>query len=169
VSDAAAFVARASVLRGGLLVLLGIGMTALSAWIAFDPVAFRNPLLAAPTGWVGLLFFGACTSVALRQLFRRGPVLRVDARGIFWARWSEGTIPWAAVTRVEPKGMQGQLFLALWLRDPSAYPSRSLLGRAAGMNKTLGFGDIAITTQGTDRSFEDLVDAVRAQVPQLFA
>ncbi len=57
-------------------------------------------------------------------------------------------------------------FLCLRLVDRDAYPSTRLLGKFAGLNRAWGFGDISVTTAGTDRSFAELLEAVEHFAPR---
>ena len=160
-----AFVARVAPMRILMFAGLAATLTALAAWLA---TAAALSMVEHAVGWAGLLFFGACTIVIVRQAFRTGPVLEVTSAGIRWVRWSDVVIPWDAIARAEPKSLDGQTFLTLWFRDPSRYPSSSLLSKLQGANKALGFGDIALSTHGTDKGLKDLGEAVHAHAPHLF-
>lgn len=61
--------------------------------------------------------------------------------------------------------VERQRFVCLFLRDPSAFPSSTVLGRLKRANKAMGFGDIALSAIGTDRSFGDLLAAVERFAP----
>jgi hypothetical protein len=67
--------------------------------------------------------------------------------------------------RAEAMSLGRQRFLALWLQDPARHRSTHLLGRIAGANKSMGFGDIALSVSGTDRSFADLAAAFDHYAP----
>lgn len=123
-----------------------------------------SPLLHYAVGYVCILFFGGGIIVLIRQLLRAGPVMEIDGRGILWRRWSDQIIPWSAVVRAESSKVYGQNFLCLWLDAPEHYPSRSTLGKLSGLNKGMGFGDISLSMQGTDQSFERLVEVVDAHL-----
>lgn len=86
--------------------------------------------------------------------------MEIDSRGILWRRWSDQVIPWSAIVRAEPYAVYNQKFLSLWLDAPDRYPARSTLGKLSRMNKGMGFGDIALSMQGTDQSFDRLLDVV---------
>ncbi len=115
-------------------------------------------------GWFTILFFGACAATIAKQLFRTGPVIEIDQKGILWRRWSDEVIPWSAILQAEQRSVYSQKFLCLWLDAPERYPSRSTLGKLSALNKGMGFGDIALSTQGTDQSFEQLVEVVDAHL-----
>ena len=82
-----------------LLTIAGILMTTVSGLIAFrvfedvQPGSFHHFI-----GWIGLVFFGFCTLVALwRLLTARGVILTLDAQGLRDTRISEMLIPWGEV------------------------------------------------------------------------
>lgn len=98
--------------------------------------------------------------IGLSQLFRSGPDIRIDERGIWWRRWSDQRIPWSAITALYPASVGRTSFLFLKLADRDAYPSTRVLRKFAGLNRASGFGDIAVGVTGTDRSFAELIEAV---------
>jgi hypothetical protein len=152
-----------------VIVLLALGFAALGLWFvnAAEELSrgvrsffFRNPFVLRIFGWVALLIGVAGAAVAFRQLFRTGPVIEVDLNGVRWWRWSDTVIPWSAITDASSKSMSGQQFLCLKLARPADYPGRSTARLMAGMNKNMGFGDVAISTNGTDRTHNELMSAV---------
>jgi prepilin signal peptidase PulO-like enzyme (type II secretory pathway) len=158
------FVAHVSRWRAALMVLGALGFV-VAAIVIMQTQGLTDPF-ALVTGWLGALFFGACALIGARQLLRTGPVMEVDARGILWRRWSDERIPWTAIERAEAMTLRGQHFLALWLHDPALYRSTHTLGKLAGANKAMGFGDIALSMSGTDRSFADLIAAFDRYAPK---
>lgn len=125
---------------------------------------FDSPALSFLMGGGAILVFGAFTVVGVRQLFRAGPVIEVDSRGILWRRWSDQVIPWSAIVRVEQQAIQYNKFLCLWLDAPERYRGRSTLGKLASLSKFLGAGDITLNMAGTDQSFDRLVEVVDAHM-----
>jgi len=149
------------------LVLIAAVFVAIGIWMVTDPQPSRrigDVALVWSVGWLSIVFFGACGAIGARQLFRTRSVLEIDAQGILWRRWSDQIIPWSAVVRAELRSVYGQNFLCLWLDAPARYPSRSTLGKLSALNKGMGFGDIALSTQGTDQSFDRLVEVVDAHL-----
>ncbi|WP_367184073.1 STM3941 family protein [Sphingomonas sp.] len=124
-----------------------------------------DPDEARPVGWVVLIFFGACSLAVIRRLTQSGVELRIGVDGIYWRRWSDQTIPWTAIERVTTGSVHGQRFACLFLRNPAAFPSTGLVGKLAAINKSIGFGDIALSTTGTDRSFQAMMAAIAAFAP----
>lgn len=158
-----AFVADVSRRRNALLVLgavvfVGIGFLMLRA-----P---GHDIFRVVSGWAAILFFGLCGMIGISQLFRSGPDVRIDERGIWWRRWSDQIIPWSAITALYPASVGRTSFLCLRLVDRAAYPSTRALGKFAGLNRASGFGDIAVGVTGTDRSFTELIAAVERFAPR---
>lgn len=162
-------VARVSKGEVSFFALLCAGGAALGIWCIVSPEDFvtrrySSPGFISAVGWIVTVIFGLGLAAFVRQLFRTGPVLEIDGRGILWRRWSDTIIPWTAITRVEVKTMREQKFLSLWLDEPESYAGRSTLGRLSSMNKGMGFGDVALSMQGTDQSFDRLVEVVDAHL-----
>ncbi len=149
-------IAHVSKLKTSLLVALSLGFVAIGVWI----VLIEEVAAIIAFGWGAILLFSGFAVIGIRQLFRVEPVMEIDARGILWRRWSDQVIPWSAIARAESRTVRGQPFLCLWLDEPGRYPARSTLGWLAGVNKGMGFGDIALGVQGTDQSFQHLLEVV---------
>lgn len=154
-----------------LLILAAAGFVAAGIWFAIDAddIAassrrLRDPAIVQLIGWSAILLGLGGGAVMLRQLLRTGPVMEIDARGILWRRWSDAVIPWSAIVRAEPRAMYNQKFLCLWLDDPGRYPATSTLGKLSSLNKGIGFGDLALSMQGTDQSFDRLLEVVGAHL-----
>ncbi len=167
------FVARVSRGKTLLLVLGALAFVAAGIWFvgSAETIAassrralFQDPAIVLLFGWIAILFFGACGLIGVRQLFRSEPVMEIDDRGILWRRRSDQPIPWDAIVRIEPCAMYNQKFLCLWLDDPARYPAKSTLRKLSGLNKGMGFGDVALSMQGTDRSFDQLLEVVGAHL-----
>jgi hypothetical protein len=161
-------VARVSKGKTLLLLLIGAGFVAIGIWFVARPEELaggsrlRDPAMIWGFGWIAILFFGACFVAIFSQLFRTAPVIEIDSRGILHRRWSDQIIPWTAIVRIEPRAVHNQKFLCLWLDAPERYPARS--GRLAHLNKGMGFGDLSLSMQGTDQSFDRLVEVVGAHL-----
>lgn len=154
-----AFVACPSRGRLALMLLGSSAFVALGLWIAGflgEPPQPDRVWL----GYVAILFFGATAVVSVRRLFETDDQIVVDASGIYWSQWSDQKIPWSAIRMINRKLVKRQQFLCLELADAAQYPPTRLLGRLAGANRLVGFGDIAINIGGTNRSFDELVEAV---------
>ncbi len=159
--------ARVSKGEVSFFALLCAGCVALGIWFIASPEdlvtrRYSSTAFISGVGWILAVFCGLCLAAFIRQLFRTGPVIEIDERGILWRRWSDTTIPWNAITRAEVGAVGEQKFLSLWLDEPESYPGRSTLGKLSHMNKGMGFGDLALSMQGTDQSFDRLVEVVGA-------
>lgn len=162
-------VARVSKSKTLLLMLVAAGFVVTGVWLIgnADEIAattqrafLRSPTVSRAVGWLVVLCFGVGGVVIARQLFRSEPVMEIDSRGILWRRWSDQVVPWSAIVRAEPRAVYNQNFLCLWLDAPERYPARSTLGKLSGMNKAMGFGDLSLSMQGTDQSFDRLLEVV---------
>ena len=152
------FVASFVIWRRVLAILGAIGFVALGLWVA-GAIGDSGPE-APVAGWGAVVVFGVFAAVGLKRLMLTGPALRVDRDGIWiWRATGGVTVPWRAIRSVEEQRVHRQRFLCLELDQPELYRAPGLLG---GANSAMGFGDVAVGVQGTDRRFEELVLAVQA-------
>lgn len=154
------FVACVSKGRTALLLLGTIAIVGVGIWFVISSTDFaphQDPTFVATLGWAAIFFSGSCGAAIFTTLFRTAPVIEIDGHGFRWRDSSVAPIPWSAVKRMEIMRVPGTRFVTIWLRDPDLYIRRGLLG---GFGRT-GFGDIALSTAGTDRSFGDLLVAMR--------
>lgn len=158
------FVARNSRFRLLLLILLAIGFVVAGAWIAglFGPPPRAGREWA---GWLSMFFFGLCAVIAVPRLFDRSDQIVIDRNGVFWRRWSEMTIPWSAVQSWQIGQVRNQRFVCLSLRDAAQFPRAGVGALLGGVNRGMGFGDVALTAVGTDRSFDEMLAAVERWAP----
>jgi hypothetical protein len=166
---AARFEAHVSKGRMWLIIFLALGFAVVGIWFVNAAVElsqtvrfvfFRDPIILRVFGWAAVAIGIVGAAVGVRQLFRTGPVIEADERGLRWRRWSDSFIPWSAITDATPRAIGRQQFLCLTLDQPERYKGKSLSGLVAGMNKNMGYGDVTISMQGTDRTMQDLLDAV---------
>jgi hypothetical protein len=158
------FVARTSPGRVASLLLGCIAFVALGAWLAgaFGPPPDRGKVWA---GYLAVFLFGACALALLRRLFDGGDQIVVDDQGIAWSQWSDRTIPWSAIKAIERRRLRSQEFICLTLEDPSRYTPGGTRGWLLRFNRIIGFGDVAITVSGTDKSVSELAAAVESFCP----
>jgi hypothetical protein len=78
------FVAYVSRWRAALLVIGALAFVVGGVFV-IQTKGLNDPR-ALIAGWLGALFFGASALIGARQLFRTGPVMEIDARGILWRR-----------------------------------------------------------------------------------
>lgn len=153
------FVARPSKIRLGLLLLGSLGFVALGLWIAG---IFGSP--PAPEkigwGWASIAFFGLCSIVIARRLADDGDQVTIGPAGIFSKQWSDQTILWSDIVDVSVWEYRRQKSIILKLKDPSRYPSTTVLGKLAAANRMLTGGDLPISLTGTDGQFDDAMAAI---------
>ena len=142
-----------------LLAILGVVMTGLSAVLAF--LNLDLGLAAKIIGWIGTVFFGLCTLIALwRGLMERGPVITISPEGIRDTRVSASVVPWRAITGISTWSFQGQQ--AMVLAVDSAIERTlglSLIARwSRGANRALGADGLAITASGVKIDYDALLE-----------
>lgn len=160
------FVARIAPAKVIVLILLALSFVVLGLWMLglFD----GHPKPPFPwAGWVAILFFGPCAAILVRRLFDRGEQIVIDGNGVYSKQWSSRTVPWAEIAAIEAAAVNRQRFLCLFLLHPDRYPPDTVLGQMMRANRALGFGDLALSATGTNRRFEDLVEAVAVHFPDL--
>jgi hypothetical protein len=157
------FVARASRWRLLLLMAGSVGFVAIGLWIigAFGDAPPASPMKVLFAGWVGVPFFGLCALVALRQMVTAGDLITVDHRGIKSHPFSDAFIPWHAIAAIEQRTISRQEFLCLTLHDPGAFRPRRHFRPLASADRSLGYGDVALSTSITDKTMEQLAEATR--------
>ena len=153
------FVARPSVPRLLLLTTGALVLVVGAMWLAG---VFGSPPEPGSewVGWSCIAFFGLATLALIGRLFDRNDQIIIDSRGLYWRQWSEQTIPWTEVRNVREAQVRRSRFLCVDLVHPEWFPSSKVAGRLAGVNRKLGFGDLGISTSGTDKSFDELKQAV---------
>jgi hypothetical protein len=159
-----AFVARTSRTRVLLLLAICPVFVALSLWMAG---AFGDPPKPGKewVGWIGAPFFAVMGIMWALRL--RGPAdqIVIDESGLTWRQWSDEHIPWSAVLRIDEYGIRGQTMFAVHLVDPKAHPPTRLMGKVAAAQAGMGRGDFTMIATGTDRSADDLREALRLRGP----
>jgi hypothetical protein len=153
--------------RWRLVLLLLVAMAFVWAGLlmigAFGPPLTSNrasPEFMAILGWITIVFFGLCAIAIAKRLVEGGEALRIGRAGISFAPWSDQTIPWSEITDISEWSFRGQRSIILHLRDPNRFPGKGVLGFAAKANRALTGGDMAITLTGTNRSFDEAVEAI---------
>lgn len=141
------------------LVLLGIGMTALSLWIVradFAPAGSLGQLAA----YVGVIFFGGATALAVYRFFTAARVvLTIAPKGIRDIRVADAYIPWTSIGALSTWSMQGQKVLVLAV-DPATEKNLPLTRMARwtrGANKALGADGLCIAPAGLGLSYDKLL------------
>jgi hypothetical protein len=143
-------------------------LAVLAVVCAWAPGTFEDLHVAARilAGACALLFLAVLVLESLR-LRSKEPVLRIDERGILWRRWSEQLIPWSEVASLRLFSIQRVHFVGLVLHSPERFPSSTLLGRSAKVNRAFTQCDVCLEIQGTNRRHTELVSAVESHLPSL--
>lgn len=101
-------------------------------------------------GWAGIVFFGACAAVFVRQLLDARPRLVIDDIGILDRTLGVGLIPWQDIAGAYLRSLQGNHFICLELRDPAPWLAKlSAVQRAmTAANEALGFTPLSLNLAG---------------------
>jgi hypothetical protein len=98
-------------------------------------------------GWMGILFFGGCAAIFVRQNLDARPRLVLDDEGILDRTLKVGVIRWEDILGAEVfPSSSGHAFLALRLRDATRYTAR--LGpvhqRLVELNESIGHAQLNV-------------------------
>lgn len=155
---------RGSPLKLMGLLLAGIVMTGTCAAITFLPAVLGPGLIF---GIPGMLFFGACTCIAVyRLVISSGVMVTISPEGILDLRIAREMIPWSEVREVFVWSSSGQKFIILKV-DPEFEKTLGLgwiprMTRSA--NAKLGADGLAIAPTGIRIGFDDLFALICAHV-----
>lgn len=153
------FVAKPSISQNLQLLGAGAALILACAWLA-GLLTTNYPTGREWIGWGGMGIFGLFTGIILVRAFDTQDMVRIGPSGIWYRDWSDDIIPWREITEVGVWRARGQKMILLSLVDPKRFPSSTLRGKAAAMDRALTGGDIAITLMGTDRSFDEAMAAI---------
>jgi hypothetical protein len=163
------FVARPSRARLTLMLIACLLFVAVSLWMigAFGEAPRLSGRRANLNwvGWIGAPFFGIFAVVALAKLRDCRDRLVIDGRGILWRAWSDEVIPWTEIERIEERQIARQTMFSVYLHDPARCPPKGWTGRIAASQRGFGAGDMAITLSGTDKSDDELREALSRFCP----
>lgn len=153
---------RIALLAAGslLFVLLGLWMAGL---FGEPPRPGREWI-----GWVAALFFAVVGVGWALRLRESAPQIVIDDAGISARQWSEEHIPWSAVRDIGERRVRNQTFFSVQLKDVDDHPPARLLGRISAAQAGMGMGHFALSATGTDRSADELRDALACFAPEEF-
>jgi hypothetical protein len=163
----APFVASYSRWRTLLVAAIGAGFVTFGLWILG---AFGAPHLRGSQGFrlvfgvICVLFFGLVTFDWLKKMVSASDAITIDARGVRAVQWSDKLIPWTEIVAVKRRKVSTSAFtymrfLSLELQNGRNYPATSLF-RGTRLNKMLGYGDVSFNAVGTDKSIDEVADAL---------
>ncbi len=151
----------------------GVWLMTAQAWGLFAPLGF--PPIAGTDEVGRVLGTGmalAITAIAWRLAPRAGRLrVRVDRDGIDWRGAGRRRVRWSEIERIGEPPLRGMVKVAgdmtgtregpmsVWLKPDARR------GFAAAGNRKLGYGDLNLTTLGTDRTRNDLRDALARFAP----
>lgn len=158
---------RYSPLKLVRLLALGIGLTAVSAALAFGVVPVRAGSFEQFAGVVGALFFGLCTGLILWRLLRNpGPVVTLTRRGFTDIRLAPEEIAWLDIRHLGRAQIGRQTMLVLDV-EPAIEQSLSLT-RAVRWSRTanarLGIAGLVTSMQGLNAGFDEVADECFARM-----
>jgi hypothetical protein len=138
----------------------GSALTALSAALAFHAFGIQPGSFAEFAGYVGTLFFGVCTFVALQRVFTtNGPVVTITREGIRDSRVAAELIQWSAVRDITTWKHRDAQFIVLAV-DP-AVESALHLTRVArwsrSANRALGADGLCLGADDLKIGFDELL------------
>ena len=160
------------------LAAIGLGFIALGAWMVglygslpaadgsgpaaalADLMGVSEATIVHVIGGAGLLM-GLLVLPAVFKLSRhKGPVMIINADGIYWHRWADKPIPWSNVETIKPYQIHSQKLVAITLKDRDLIPQRAARKAVSTANRAMGYGDFALTLQGTDGKYQALLDTL---------
>lgn len=144
-----------------VFVLLGGWMTGL---FVSPPDPWRIPEgVVVATGWIGIVFFGACAVFLVVRLASPRAAVTVDDEGIVdrSSMLAGGTIAWREISGCEVVEMAGQRFLGLRLHDVEGFLARQPQVKRKGMSANQArFGCVVNIPANAVADFEGLVRVV---------
>ena len=154
-----------------MLVVLGVGMTLLSASMAFNWYGEKHiDGFHILVGYFGVLFFGVGTcKFGWTWLTAHGPILFVSRYGIRDLRVANALIPWNSITGISSLeyGQQKSILLAITPELEARLFAGSghamhLAGKAAGVNGVaIGTGGLEIDADELLRMFQEYYYAAK--------
>lgn len=170
-AGAPVFEAQYSPMRSLLLGLMSIGFVALGLWLAGfigePPTGSRRlPDWAVPIlGWLAIVCFAPFAAMHLMKVFNPGVSVRVDEQGMLISDYCAETIAWNEFTALRTQNIMGTQLLQFEVipeREATFGAFRKLL---MPLNRsTSGMGG-SLVVNNTNRSFNELIEAVRTHAP----
>jgi hypothetical protein len=143
------------------IAVISVVLTALSTAAALRAFPKIQPgSFAEFSGYVGMLFFGACTLFAVwKALTTHGPVVTITREGIRDSRIATELIPWSAVKDITIWKYRRQRFMVLVV-DPVVETGLNLTRVARwsrNANRALGADGLCVGANELKIGFDDLL------------
>jgi hypothetical protein len=141
-------------------------MTGLSALIAFGYIETVAGSFTQIISWVGVLFFGACTLIALtRMLGSAKTVVTLSPEGLLDTRVAQRPIPWSAMEDIGVWSSNGQkiIVIAVPLDVEQGLGLTRMVKMTRSANAKLGADGLCIASTGLKISHEELFGEIIAR------
>ena len=160
------------------LAAIGFGFVALGSWMlglygslpvadGSGPAAAMADLLGVSEAMIVRLIGGAGLLLGLLvfpAIFKlsqhKGPVMIINAQGIYVHRWADKPIPWSNVEKIESYQIASQKLVGITLKNRELDPQRAARKALTSVNRSMGYGDFALSLQGTDGKYQALLDTL---------
>ena len=147
------------------LMVLGVVMLAMCVWVFFIGGTRSLPvnILCKTVSVIGVLFFGLCFVVCIRDWLRKGPVLIINEEGIDDKRLRTGLIPWDEVDYIKVADMEAgghsNRFLSVHVDDEDKYLARMPGYRRmfARFSPSMGYSVVSIPFNTLSPGLDDAI------------
>lgn len=107
-------------------------------------------------GWIGVLAAAVCTALYLGAMSRSGRIaIKVDENGVYKERWSQKTIAWSSVEKIDLLNVGRTAATVVTIRDPEQYAPPGVLANLFRSSRR-----VVLTTSGTDGRPDELRMAI---------
>ena len=149
------------------LTILGMGMTVLSALVAFQYIPVEDGSFNQFMGWIGMLFFGLATAIGISRLFTfNKTVVTLSSAGLHDTRVSARPVPWDSIQDIGVWEMQRQKIIVISV-PPETEASIGLTRMARwsrAANAKLGADGLCFSAAGLSMRHEALLAAIAERV-----
>ena len=149
------------------LTILGMGMTVLSALVAFQFIPVEDGSFNQFMGWIGMLFFGLATAIGISRLFTfNKTVMTLSTAGLHDTRISARPVPWEAIEDFGVWEMQRQKIIVISvLPETEASIGMTRMARwSRAANAKLGANGLCFSAAGLSVGHEALLSAIGERV-----
>ena len=117
-------------------------------------------------GWIIAIISGSAAAFAAWQFYDARPRVVINDHGVLDRAFAIGIIPWADITDVHLKRVNGRDQLCLDLRNTKAYTGRlpAALRPMVPLNRQLGLTDLAVDVTGLSMDTAQLENTLRERL-----